>query len=181
MRAFLITLGLSLLAVGAVADDAACDMATRSVNSTVPLDDCGLTRLYAPQGESGIAPAEDLGNAYVVQVFHEADACTAGEAHVVIDCATGEAWSFAPAGPALMPADELEAATAKSAYEQLVRFVRKSPRGYLAVAGWRRADELNLTDYGSILNGRVALGTHGESYDLTCGCKLFNPASLGAR
>ncbi len=179
-RTAVITLALAALAGTALAGGAGA-VEVRAVASTVPLEGCGLTRLYAPVGEAGVAPAEDLGDAYVLQVFHETDGDRLGEAHVIIDCAVAEAWSFAPAGPALMTPDALEAAQTDSAYEQLLRFVRKSPRGHASVAGWRRADELVLVDHGSILNRRIELGTRGETYDLTCGCKLFNPASLGAR
>ncbi len=151
------------------------------MTSTVPLEDCGVTRLYAPDGEEGLGKAENLWQGYVLQIFHQSADCLSGETHVVIDCADGTAWSFAPSGAGLLPEADLDAAKADGAFEQLARFVRKSPRGYAAVAGWRRADDLTLVDLGFVLGHRVALGTRGETYDLTCGCKLHNPGSPGAR
>ena len=151
------------------------------MTSTVPLEDCGVTHLYAPDGEGGLGAAENLWQGYVLQIFDQSADCLSGEPHVVIDCADGTAWSFALRGAASLPKADLEAAKTDGAYEQLARFVRRSPRGYAAVAAWRRADDLALVDLGSVLGHRVALGTRGETYDLTCGCKLHNPGSPGAR
>ncbi len=178
---FVISCAFCLMAGAAMAEDPACEVATRAISSTVPGENCGITRLYAPEGEEIMAAAEDVGQGYVVQVLHETAACLHGETHLVVDCVDGTAYSFAPEGAALMSAADLAAAKDTSAYEQLVRYVRKSPRGYAPVAAWRRAKELNLVDLGSVLGHRVALGTRGETYDLTCGCKLHNPASIGAR
>lgn|GEM_PF-3956005 len=181
IRSFAITLALCACASGATAAGSACAGETRAVTSTVPLEDCGLTHLYAPDGEEGLGPAENLWQGYVLQIFHQSADCLSGETHVVIDCADGTAWSFAPKGAALMPEEDLAAAKAHGAYEQLARFVRKAPRGYASLAGWRRADDLTLVDLGSVLGHRVALGTRGETYDLSCGCKLHYPGSPGAR
>jgi hypothetical protein len=176
-----ISLVLCAFAAGAsAAGSAACTVETRAVTSTVPLADCALTHLYAPDGEERLGAAENLWQGYVLQTLHQSQGCGVGELHVVVDCADGTAWSFAPGGPALKTGAELDAAKAEGAYEQLSRYVRKSPRGYGAVAGWRRADELTLVDLGSVLGQRIALGTQGETYDLGCGCKLHNPGSPGA-
>ncbi len=169
------------MAGAGLADDAACEVETRSVSSTVPGENCAMAHLYAPSGEDGLEAAEDVGQGYVVQVFRESAECLHSEIHVVVDCVDGTAYSFAPEGAVLISAADLAAAKETSAYEQLTRYVRKSPRGYAPVAGWRRASELNLVDLGSVLGHRVALGTRNQTYDLTCGCKLHNPASIGAR
>jgi len=96
---FVISLAFVAVAGASFAGEGAgCDVETRAVTSTVPLAECGLTHLYAPQGEAGLKPAENLGQGYVLQVFHERAGCACGETHVVVDCADGTAYSFAPAG-----------------------------------------------------------------------------------
>ena len=157
-----------------------CEVETRAVTSTVPGADCALTHLYAPQGEEGLGAVENLWQGYVAQAFHETLGCARGETQVVVDCADGTAYSFAPAGAALMDEAAFEAAKT-GAYGVLSGSIRKMAWDHVEVAGWERANELTVVDLGSVLDRRVALGTRGETYDLTCGCKLHNPGSPGAR